>query len=168
MKTLHSLSEQLGGLLANQQQILASAESCTGGGVAYWVTEVAGSSAWFDRSFVTYSNEAKQEMLGVRQTTLQQFGAVSEQTVEEMALGALLHSRATLAASISGIAGPGGGSVEKPVGTVCFGFASVQGWLKVETCHFAGDREQVRQQAIAHVLQSLIEHLATDQVQNVN
>lgn len=106
MKTLHSLSEQLGGLLANQQQILASAESCTGGGVAYWVTEVAGSSAWFDRSFVTYSNEAKQEMLGVRQVTLQQFGAVSEQTVEEMALGALLHSRATLAASISGIAGP--------------------------------------------------------------
>ncbi len=72
MKTLHSLSEQLGGLLANQQQILASAESCTGGGVAYWVTEVAGSSAWFDRSFVTYSNEAKQEMLGVRQATLQQ------------------------------------------------------------------------------------------------
>ncbi|HDZ9131424.1 TPA: nicotinamide-nucleotide amidase [Vibrio cholerae] len=168
MRTPLLMSQQLGLLLAKQQQILTTAESCTGGGVAYWVTEVAGSSAWFDRSFVTYSNEAKQEMLGVRQTTLQQFGAVSEQTVEEMALGALLHSRATLAASISGIAGPGGGSVEKPVGTVCFGFASVQGWLKVETCHFAGDREQVRQQAIAHVLQSLIEHLAADQVQNVN
>ncbi|EFH73928.1 nicotinamide-nucleotide amidase [Vibrio cholerae] len=168
MRTPLLMSQQLGLLLAKQQQILTTAESCTGGGVAYWVTEVAGSSAWFDRSFVTYSNEAKQEMLGVREATLQQFGAVSEQTVEEMALGALLHSRATLAASISGIAGPGGGSVEKPVGTVCFGFASVQGWLKVETCHFAGDREQVRQQAIAHVLQSLIEHLATDPVQNVN
>lgn len=168
MNTLHSMSQQLGLLLAKEQQFLTTAESCTGGGVAYLVTEIAGSSAWFDRSFVTYSNEAKQEMLGVRQATLQQFGAVSEQTVEEMALGALLHSRATLAASISGIAGPGGGSVEKPVGTVCFGFASVQGWLKVETCHFAGDREQVRQQAIAHVLQSLIEHLAADQVQNVN
>ncbi|HGF7230879.1 nicotinamide-nucleotide amidase [Vibrio cholerae] len=168
MRTPLLMSQQLGLLLAKQQQILTTAESCTGGGVAYWVTEVAGSSAWFDRSFVTYSNEAKQEMLGVRQATLQQFGAVSEQTVEEMVLGALLHSRATLAASISGIAGPGGGSVEKPVGTVCFGFASVQGWLKVETCHFAGDREQVRQQAIAHVLQSLIEHLAADQVQNVN
>ncbi|HDG1728445.1 TPA: nicotinamide-nucleotide amidase [Vibrio cholerae] len=168
MRTPLLMSQQLGLLLAKQQQILTTAESCTGGGVAYWVTEVAGSSAWFDRSFVTYSNEAKQEMIGVREATLQQFGAVSEQTVEEMALGALLHSRATLAASISGIAGPGGGSVEKPVGTVCFGFASVQGWLKVETCHFAGDREQVRQQAIAHVLQSLIEHLAADQVQNVN
>ncbi|EGR3966911.1 nicotinamide-nucleotide amidase [Vibrio cholerae] len=168
MRTPLLMSQQLGLLLAKQQQILTTAESCTGGGVAYWVTEVAGSSAWFDRSFVTYSNEAKQEMIGVREATLQQFGAVSEQTVEEMVLGALLHSRATLAASISGIAGPGGGSVEKPVGTVCFGFASVQGWLKVETCHFAGDREQVRQQAIAHVLQSLIEHLAADQVQNVN
>ncbi|WP_032469672.1 nicotinamide-nucleotide amidase [Vibrio metoecus] len=168
MRTPLLMSQQLGLLLAKQQQILTTAESCTGGGVAYWVTEVAGSSAWFDRSFVTYSNEAKQEMLGVREATLQQFGAVSEQTVEEMALGALLHSRATLSASISGIAGPGGGSAEKPVGTVCFGFASVQGWLKVETCHFAGDREQVRQQAIAYVLQSLIEHLAADQAQNVN
>lgn len=168
MRTPLLMSQQLGLLLAKQQQILTTAESCTGGGVAYWVTEVAGSSAWFDRSFVTYSNEAKQEMLGVRQVTLQQFGAVSEQTVEEMALGALLHSKATLAAAISGIAGPSGGSTEKPVGTVCFGFASAQGWLKVETCHFAGDREQVRQQAIAYVLQSLIEHLAADQVQNVN
>ncbi|EEZ01300.1 hypothetical protein VOA_003303 [Vibrio sp. RC586] len=132
------------------------------------MTEVAGSSAWFDRSFVTYSNEAKQEMLGVREATLQQFGAVSEPTVEEMALGALLHSRATLAAAISGIAGPGGGSSEKPVGTVCFGFASVQGWLKIETCHFTGNREQVRQQAIEHVLQSLIQHLTLRDAQNVN
>ncbi|ENM5883126.1 nicotinamide-nucleotide amidase [Vibrio metoecus] len=168
MRTPLLMSQQLGLLLAKQQQILTTAESCTGGGVAYWVTEVAGSSAWFDRSFVTYSNEAKQEMIGVREATLQQFGAVSEQTVEEMALGALLHSKATLAAAISGIAGPGGGSAEKPVGTVCFGFASVQGWLKVETCHFAGDREQVRQQAIKHVLQSLIQHLTLRDAQNVN
>ncbi|ENM5741196.1 damage-inducible protein CinA [Vibrio metoecus] len=168
MRTPLLMSQQLGLLLAKQQQILTTAESCTGGGVAYWVTEVAGSSAWFDRSFVTYSNEAKQEMIGVREATLQQFGAVSEQTVEEMALGALLHSRATLAAAISGIAGPGGGSAEKPVGTVCFGFASVQGWLKIETCHFTGDREQVRQQAIEHVLQSLIQHLTLRDAQNVN
>lgn len=168
MRTPLLMSQQLGLLLAKQQQILTTAESCTGGGVAYWVTEVAGSSAWFDRSFVTYSNEAKQEMIGVREATLQQFGAVSEQTVEEMALGALLHSRATLAAAISGIAGPGGGSAEKPVGTVCFGFASVQGWLKIETCHFTGDREQVRQQAIEHVLQSLILHLTLRDAQNVN
>lgn len=168
MRTPLLMSQQLGLLLAKQQQILTTAESCTGGGVAYWVTEVAGSSAWFDCSFVTYSNEAKQEMIGVREATLQQFGAVSEQTVEEMALGALLHSKATLAAAISGIAGPGGGSAEKPVGTVCFGFASVQGWLKVETCHFAGDREQVRQQAIKHVLQSLIQHLTLRDAQNVN
>ncbi|KQA98142.1 nicotinamide-nucleotide amidase [Vibrio metoecus] len=168
MRTPLLMSQQLGLLLAKQQQILTTAESCTGGGVAYWVTEVAGSSAWFDRSFVTYSNEAKQEMIGVREATLQQFGAVSEQTVEEMALGALLHSKATLAAAISGIAGPGGGSAEKPVGTVCFGFASVQGWLKIETCHFTGDREQVRQQAIKHVLQSLIQHLTLRDAQNVN
>ncbi|HHI5410948.1 damage-inducible protein CinA [Vibrio metoecus] len=168
MRTPLLMSQQLGLLLAKQQQILTTAESCTGGGVAYWVTEVAGSSAWFDRSFVTYSNEAKQEMIGVREATLQQFGAVSEQTVEEMALGALLHSRATLAAAISGIAGPGGGSAEKPVGTVCFGFASVQGWLQIETCHFTGDREQVRQQAIEHVLQSLIQHLTLRDAQNVN
>ncbi|ENM5833328.1 nicotinamide-nucleotide amidase [Vibrio metoecus] len=168
MRTPLLMSQQLGLLLAKQQQILTTAESCTGGGVAYWVTEVAGSSAWFDRSFVTYSNEAKQEMIGVREATLQQFGAVSEQTVEEMALGALLHSRATLAAAISGIAGPGGGSAEKPVGTVCFGFASVQGWLKIETCNFTGDREQVRQQAIEHVLQSLIQHLTLRDAQNVN
>ncbi|KQB05617.1 damage-inducible protein CinA [Vibrio metoecus] len=168
MRTPLLMSQQLGLLLAKQQQILTTAESCTGGGVAYWVTEVAGSSAWFDRSFVTYSNEAKQEMLGVREATLQQFGAVSEPTVEEMALGALLHSRATLAAAISGIAGPSGGSAEKPVGTVCFGFASVQGWLKIETCHFTGDREQVRQQAIEHVLQSLIQHLTLRDAQNVN
>ncbi|MDP4492075.1 MULTISPECIES: nicotinamide-nucleotide amidase [Vibrio] len=168
MRTPLLMSQQLGLLLAKQQQILTTAESCTGGGVAYWVTEVAGSSAWFDRSFVTYSNEAKQEMIGVREATLQQFGAVSEQTVEEMALGALLHSKATLAAAISGIAGPGGGSAEKPVGTVCFGFASVQGWLKIETCHFTGDREQVRQQAIEHVLQSLIQHLTLRDAQNVN
>ncbi|ENM5785822.1 nicotinamide-nucleotide amidase [Vibrio metoecus] len=168
MRTPLLMSQQLGLLLAKQQQILTTSESCTGGGVAYWVTEVAGSSAWFDRSFVTYSNEAKQEMIGVREATLQQFGAVSEQTVEEMALGALLHSRATLAAAISGIAGPGGGSAEKPVGTVCFGFASVQGWLQIETCHFTGDREQVRQQAIEHVLQSLIQHLTLRDAQNVN
>ncbi len=168
MRTPLLMSQQLGLILAKQQQILTTAESCTGGGVAYWVTEVAGSSAWFDRSFVTYSNEAKQEMIGVREATLQQFGAVSEQTVEEMALGALLHSKATLAAAISGIAGPGGGSAEKPVGTVCFGFASVQGWLKIETCHFTGDREQVRQQAIEHVLQSLIQHLTLRDAQNVN
>lgn len=168
MNTLHSMSQQLGLLLAKEQQILTTAESCTGGGVAYLVTEIAGSSAWFDRSFVTYSNEAKQEMLGVRQATLEQFGAVSEPTVEEMALGALLHSRATLSVAISGIAGPGGGSAEKPVGTVCFGFASVQGWLKVETCHFVGERDQVRQQAIEHVLQSLIQQLTLRDVQNVN
>lgn len=168
MKKTYSMSEQLGLLLANQQHILTTAESCTGGGVAYCVTEVAGSSAWFDRSFVTYSNEAKQEMLGVCLATLEQFGAVSEATVKEMAQGALLHSRATLAAAISGIAGPGGGSVEKPVGTVCFGFASVQGWLKIETCHFSGDRNQVRQQAIDYVLQSLIEHLSMPESQNVN
>lgn len=163
MQQFYPLSLRLGELLTQQQQILTTAESCTGGGVAMAITDIAGSSAWFDRAFVTYSNEAKQEMLGVAGETLAQYGAVSEPVVKAMALGALTHSRATISVSISGIAGPGGGSVDKPVGTVCFGFADTSGWIISETCHFEGDRTQVRSQAIEHSLKVLCDVLLKNQ-----
>ncbi len=159
MESLQNLSQQLGELLHQHGLVLTTAESCTGGGVASAVTDIAGSSAWFDRAFVTYSNEAKMEMLGVRESTLQQYGAVSEQTVEEMVLGALAHSRANIGVSISGIAGPGGGSADKPVGTVCFAWADKNGWLKIETLKFDGDRDQVRYQAVETALKVLYEKL---------
>ncbi|MGF1698237.1 nicotinamide-nucleotide amidase [Vibrio lamellibrachiae] len=154
------LSKQVGQLLLETKQIMATAESCTGGGVATSITDIAGSSAWFDRAFVTYSNEAKMEMLGVKQETLEQYGAVSEPIVVEMVNGALSHSKATLAVSISGIAGPGGATEGKPVGTVCFAWASNCDWRKVETIYFEGDRESVRSQAISHALQSVIDYLS--------
>ncbi|MDN2480215.1 nicotinamide-nucleotide amidase [Vibrio agarivorans] len=159
MSLLLNLSKQLGEKLGETKQVLVTAESCTGGGVANAITEVEGSSAWFDRAFITYSNEAKMEMLGVKPQTLESFGAVSEATVIEMAQGALERSLATIAVSISGIAGPGGGSEDKPVGTVCFAFVSNKGWQLVETCHFEGDRSEVRLQAIEHVLTKVYRYL---------
>lgn len=151
-----ALAQQVGQTLAQRNWVAVTAESCTGGGVSTAITDIAGSSAWFDRAFVTYSNEAKQEMLGVSAETLDRFGAVSEQVVAEMATGALAHSHGDIAVAISGIAGPGGGSEEKPVGTVCFGWADQTGKLKVETCLFDGDRQAVRQQAVEKALSGLI------------
>ncbi|MCG3723506.1 nicotinamide-nucleotide amidase [Vibrio cincinnatiensis] len=159
MTTLFSLSQQVGLQLLRSQQVLTSAESCTGGGVAFAITDIPGSSAWFDRAFVTYSNGAKQEMIGVQSQTLAEFGAVSEPVVQEMVQGALAHSNATIGVAISGIAGPDGGNEEKPVGTVCFAWADTNGWQKIETRHFLGDRAQVRQQAIIHALQTLADYL---------
>lgn len=155
----HLLSEALGQKLKAAGKVLATAESCTGGGVSAAITEIAGSSEWFDRAFVTYSNSAKMEMLGVNVDTLESHGAVSEPVVKEMVLGALANSQANIAVSISGIAGPGGGSEEKPVGTVCFGWADSNGWLKVATYHLSGDRSQVRQQAVETALKVLCEKL---------
>lgn len=155
----HLLSEALGQKLKAAGKVLATAESCTGGGVSAAITEIAGSSEWFDRAFVTYSNSAKMEMLGVNVDTLESYGAVSEPVVKEMVLGALANSQANIAVSISGIAGPGGGSEEKPVGTVCFGWADSKGWLKVATYHLSGDRSQVRQQAVETALKVLCEKL---------
>lgn len=139
---------------------LATAESCTGGLVAAAMTEIAGSSAWFDRGFVTYTNEAKQEMLGVSAATLARFGAVSEETVREMALGALAASKARVTIAISGIAGPSGGSPEKPVGTVCFGWAwqleapaSAAPRVRVLRRHFEGDRAAIRVAAARYALE---------------
>ncbi|OBT17324.1 damage-inducible protein CinA [Vibrio sp. UCD-FRSSP16_10] len=157
--SLDYLSHQVGKLLKKHGYLMATAESCTGGGVAQAITEIAGSSAWFDRAFITYSNEAKMEMLAVQAQSLQQHGAVSEQVAKEMALGAVKHSRAQIAVSITGIAGPSGGSDDKPVGTVCFGLAVEDGFVQVQRCLFAGDRTQVRNQSVYHALQLIENHI---------
>lgn len=136
---------------------VVTAESCTGGWIAQAITSVAGSSQWFDRGFVTYTNASKQDMVDVAATTLEQFGAVSQQTVTEMARGALARSRANLAVAVSGIAGPGGATPDKPVGTVWFAWASAGGTLSTTMEMFAGDRESVRRQAVAMSLHGLIE-----------
>jgi nicotinamide-nucleotide amidase len=151
-----SAAERVARGLKAQRAVIVTAESCTGGWVAQELTAIAGSSAWFDRGFVTYSNEAKQEMLGVRADTLRRHGAVSEETAREMAQGALGRSRGTVALSITGIAGPTGGTVEKPVGTVCFGWATKQGAVRAETKHFPGDREAVRRQSVEYSLAGVL------------
>lgn len=156
---LNALVEQLAAALIARQQMLATAESCTGGWVAKLCTDQVGSSAWFDRSMVTYSNAAKQDMLGVKALTLAQYGAVSEAVAAEMVQGCLQNSAADIALAISGIAGPSGGSVEKPVGTVCFAWANTVGKTVLQTCHFSGNREDVRLQAVTHALRGTLELL---------
>jgi nicotinamide-nucleotide amidase len=141
-------------LLAKGWQ-LAVAESCTGGMIAAACTDLAGSSSWFDCGFVTYSNAAKTQMLGVPESLLAQFGAVSEPVAAAMAQGALQRSRAHIAASVTGIAGPGGATAGKPVGTVCFGFAT-EGGVHTVTMHFKGDRAAVRLQAVDYALATLL------------
>jgi len=156
MSDLNELARQVGEQLLQQDRMLAVAESCTGGWVAKCLTDIAGSSQWFDRGFVTYSNAAKQAMLGVSGATLDSAGAVSEQTVREMAAGVLENSAAAVALAISGIAGPGGGMPGKPVGTVCFAWAVAGSEVRAETRHFEGDREAVRRQSVGHALQGLL------------
>ena len=153
------LAAQVGGLLKAHGLMLATAESCTGGGVAQAVTEIAGSSAWFERGFVTYSNDAKREMLGVSADTLMQYGAVSEAVVREMVAGALHHSHAHVALAVSGIAGPNGGTPEKPVGTIWFAWG-----VKDRTCvahlhHLAGNRSEIRAQSVRIALQGVVDLL---------
>lgn len=147
--------KELGVRLRQQALVLALAESCTAGGVAYSVTSIPGSSVYFDRGFVTYSNEAKQEMLGVSLDLLVQHGAVSEAVALAMAEGALKFSQANVALAITGIAGPGGGSVEKPVGCVWFGLAAHHKPAQSICKHFSGDRQSIREQAIAFSLEAL-------------
>ena len=149
----------LGTLAKRRGVMVATAESCTGGGVAEAITRIAGSSAWFDRAFVTYSNEAKRAMLGVRQRTLEAHGAVSEAVAREMARGALKKSRADVAVAITGIAGPGGGSRAKPVGLVWFAWARSGGELVAAERRFRGGRESVRRQSVALALEGLAEAL---------
>jgi len=156
-KTVQELAQVLGDKLNKAGLVAATAESCTGGGVAYAITEISGSSQWFDRGFVTYSNEAKIQMLGVGALVIKAFGAVSEQVVEEMSIGAVTHSDADLAVAISGIAGPDGGTVEKPVGTVCISWYNAHSACKTATYLFTGERSDVRAQAIRLALLGLIE-----------
>ena len=156
-KTLETLAVRLGAALADRGALAATAESCTGGWIAATITAVAGSSGWFDRGFVTYSNEAKRELLGVAETTLTRHGAVSEPVARERAEGALRASRATFAVAVTGVAGPGGGSAEKPVGTVCFGWSQRGGASASATHRLAGDRNAVRRQSVILALEGLIE-----------
>ena len=142
-------------LLCKRGLMLVTAESCTGGWIAKCCTDLPGSSHWFERGFVTYTNEAKMEELGVMAETLQAYGAVSEATVAEMATGALRQSNAQVSVSVSGIAGPGGGRPDKPVGTVCFGWALAGKTPVTRRVLFLGDREQVRRQAVAEALRGV-------------
>ncbi|HEX2651616.1 MAG TPA: CinA family protein [Burkholderiales bacterium] len=153
-----SLARRVGKALKKRKQLLVTAESCTGGWTAQAVTAIAGSSDWFERGYVTYSNVAKQQLLGVGATTLRRFGAVSEETARAMARGALRRSRGTLALAITGVAGPGGGTPEKPVGTVCFAWAQGRK-LRSETRRFGGGRTAVRRRSVIHALQGLLRWL---------
>ncbi len=138
---------------------LATAESCTGGGLAEVLTTLPGSSLWFERGFISYSNLSKREMLGVKTETLARHGAVSEPTARVMAEGALTHSPADLAVAITGIAGPGGGTEAKPVGTVCFAWASRKHATRATTLHFPGDRAAVRRQSVSAAIEGLLGYL---------
>jgi nicotinamide-nucleotide amidase len=157
MHDLNELAQRLAEDLVHQGRMLAVAESCTGGWLAKCLTDVAGSSAWFERGFVTYTNAAKREMLGVSAATLDEHGAVSEAVVREMAQGVLANSPADVAVAISGIAGPGGGTPDKPVGTVCFAWAARDGLEEVVTRRFDGDRDAVRRQAVQYALARLLD-----------
>lgn len=157
---LETLARSVGHELKKQGLMLATAESCTGGWVAQMMTSVAGSSEWFDRGFVAYTNLAKREMLGVSTTILSRHGAVSEQCARAMAEGALTHSHAQVALAITGIAGPSGGTPEKPVGTVCFAWAGKKRDTLSRKHVFSGDREAVRRQSVVTALQGLLEYLS--------
>ncbi|MFV1998075.1 MAG: CinA family protein [Acidiferrobacterales bacterium] len=152
---IEQLATQIGNELKSRNLMLATAESCTGGWVGQVVTSVPGSSHWYDRGFITYSNGAKRELLGVSTGVLARFGAVSEQTARAMAEGALAHSRADVSLAITGIAGPGGGTEEKPVGTVWFAWVGKDRETRTERRQFDGDRSAVRRQAVEAALLGL-------------
>ena len=156
-----ALATELGLLLKQKHWMLATTESCTGGGVAEAITEIAGSSAWFDCGFVTYSNEAKMRLLQVPQSTLTAYGAVSDETAAAMCKGAIANSQATVALSTTGIAGPDGGVPGKPVGTVYFGWA-IGDQVTTQRMQFSGDREAVRAQSVVHALSGLLQQLKQD------
>jgi len=158
-KDLSALAERVGEALKQRGLMLATAESCTGGWVSKALTDIPGSSEWFERGFVTYTNTAKREMLGVGAATLEAHGAVSEGVVGEMAQGALDRSRAQIALAISGVAGPGGGSLDKPVGMVCLAWATYGRPPRTQTRQFLGNREQVRRQAVIAALEGTLELL---------
>jgi nicotinamide-nucleotide amidase len=154
---LHQLATELGEKLLARGWMLATAESCTGGWAGQLLTSLPGSSQWYERGFITYANAAKIEMLGVPAELIATQGAVSEDTASAMAAGALAHSHAQAALAISGIAGPGGGTPQKPVGLVCYGWALADGTVMSSTCRLDGDREEIRSRAVAAALRGLIE-----------
>jgi nicotinamide-nucleotide amidase len=156
---LKALAAKTGRRLLRAKAMLVTAESCTGGWVAQALTSIAGSSAWFERGFVTYSNAAKREMLGVSRKTLQEHGAVSEETAREMAAGALKRGGGTIALAVTGVAGPGGGSAAKPVGMVCFAWAAKRRRPRSETRRFRGGREAVRRHSVVRALEGVLELL---------
>ena len=157
-QTLTTITQQLGEMLCKKNAKLTTAESCTGGGISEAITAVSGSSQWFEFGFVTYANSAKQQLLGVSKQTLDQYGAVSEQVVEQMAQGAIRQSRADYAIAVSGIAGPEGGTEDKPVGTVWVCWQTpTQSWT--QKLMLSGDRQAVRTAAIKKSLQQLLQHL---------
>ncbi len=149
---LKALSQDIGELLIAKNHVLTLAESCTGGLISALITNTAGSSTWFDSGLVTYSNKAKQDLLQVKEATLTQYGAVSEQVAMEMAIGTLQQGRATISASVTGIAGPDGGTPAKPVGTVCFAWTGEDLPSISKTYLFQGDREQIREQSTIALL----------------
>ena len=151
--------ESVSRILISNGWYIACAESCTGGWVAKMLTDLAGSSRWFERGYVTYSNRAKQEMLGVSAATLETVGAVSEEVVQQMALGACKNATTQVSLAISGIAGPSGGSKDKPVGLVWFGWC-IQGTVKTHSAVFNGDRNAVRQQAVEVAIEKLLDFLS--------
>ena len=153
---LYKLAEKVGSALKARKLMLATAESCTGGWIAEAVTMVPGSSEWFERGFVTYTYISKREMLGVKEATLDKHGAVSEEVVREMVVGALARSHAQVAVAVTGIAGPTGGTLTKPVGTVCFAWAAKDGNPRSETKRLPGDREAVRRVSVEHALKGVL------------
>jgi len=158
MRDINDLATQVGSVLKSQGLILATAESCTGGGVAQAITEVAGSSEWFECGFITYSNASKSDMLDVPEALIVRYGAVSDEVAQAMAEGALANSNATITLSTTGIAGPGGAVPGKPVGTICFAWAMAHRTFS-ERLVFQGDRRAVRQQTVAHSLAGLLRFL---------
>ncbi len=154
MQKLEKYATELGAYLKQKNWLLVTAESCTGGWIAQAITAIAGSSVWFDRGFITYSNAAKQEMLGVRPETLATYGAVSEQVVLEMVKGAVEHSHSQVGIATSGIAGPTGGTDDKPVGTVWIAYALPHNTY-AQLYHFHGDRQTIRKQTVITALQQL-------------
>lgn len=158
-RTTTNMAERLGQVLLLREEMLVTAESCTGGGLAELVTQISGSSQWFERGYITYSNEAKRECLGVRLETLETSGAVSEETALEMAQGAISNSHAQIGVAITGIAGPEGGTADKPVGTVCFAWVHQDGTRRSARAQLQGDRQRVRQQACMLALQGSLDLL---------
>lgn len=156
---LRQLAGKVGDRLKQSNRMLACAESCTGGFISKVITDIAGSSHWFDCGFITYTNQAKTELLGVPASTIARHGAVSEATARAMTAGAIDHSQAYICLAVTGIAGPGGGSLDKPVGTVCFAWARRDGLSDSDTQLFPGDRDAVRRQAVAHALKGVLARL---------